>query len=220
MLKCQLHTHVFGDPKDHIKHTPEELIQKAAELKYDVLAITTHKKVIFSEKLKLFAEKKGIILLSGIELQIKGKHVLAINVTQEIENVHSFEDLSAYKNSHPECLIIAPHPFFILGSLMRKKLFKNIHLFDAIEYSFFFTKLINFNKPAEAYAKKYNKPLVATSDCHLLKYMDNGFTLVNAEKSIESIINAIKGNKIETRIFPLGGILKMAKIFLEMLWHS
>jgi predicted metal-dependent phosphoesterase TrpH len=206
---------VFGDPKDNIKHTPKELIEKAAELKYEVLAITTHKKVIFSEELRIFAEQKGIVLLSGIELQIKGKHVLAINVIQKIENVRSFEDLYAYKNSHPECLIIAPHPFFISGSLMKKKLIKNIDLFDAIEHSFFYTKMFNLNKPAVKIAKKYGKPMVATSDCHILRLLDLGYTMVNAEKNPNSIIKAIKNNQLEISSKPLS-IFKLVKSFLRM----
>jgi hypothetical protein len=216
MLKAQLHIHVFGDPRDRIKYTPQELIERATELKYEVLAITCHRKVIFSEELRIFAEKKGIVLLSGIELRIEGKDVLAINITKEIENTRSFGELRAYKKAHPKCLIIAPHPFFIFGSLMRKRLIKNIDLFDAIEHSFFYTKSLNFNKPAIKIAKKYDKPMVATSDCHILKLLDLSYSMIDAKKNPESIINAIKNNRLEIYSKPLS-IFKLIKSFLKML---
>lgn len=210
---------MFGDPKDNIKYTPKELIQKASDLGYDVLSITSHRKVIFSEDLRNFAIKKGIILLPGIELEINGKDILAINIDKKIENIRSFKELEVYKKSHTDCLVIAAHPFFIFGSLMKRKLIKNIDIFDAIEHSFFYSKSINLNKPAAKIAKKYNKPIISTSDCHLLEHLDIGYTLVNSKKEISSLIKAIKNKQIKIHSTPLT-IFGMIKIFLKMLWQT
>ena len=99
MLKCQLHTHTAGDALDYIPYSPKELIKKAAQLDYKVLAITCHNKVIFNKPLKKFAEKHGILLIPGIELDIGKKHILALNVNKEIENVKTFKDLRKYKKT-------------------------------------------------------------------------------------------------------------------------
>lgn len=196
MLKCQLHTHVKGDPVDHILHSASELIDKAASFGYDVLAITCHRKIIFDKSLCDYAQKKNILLIPGIEFEIRQKHILGINIEEEIYQVNSFEKLRDYKKSHPDSLIIAAHPFFP-GPSLKKYLIENIDCFDAIEYSWAYTKLINFNKKAEKTAKKYNKPLLATSDCHLLKYLDLAYCEINAPKDKKLIIETIKNGKLE-----------------------
>jgi predicted metal-dependent phosphoesterase TrpH len=191
------------------------LIDEAKMLKYDVLAITAHTKVIFSEQLKKYAEEKEIFLIQSIEMRIGRRDILCININEKIEKIKTFKELREYKRMHPHCLIIAPHPYFPGPSLFGK-LKKNIDIFDAIENSFFYTKFINFNRFARTTAKRYNKPIVATSDCHILKYLDIGYTEIDSEKSISSIFSAIKQNKIKISTSPLS-IFKMIKIFFEML---
>lgn len=203
MLKCQFHTHVKGDFVDRIPHTAEELIERASELKYDVLAITCHKTVIFNDHLKSYADKKGILLIPGIELSINKVHVLILNCDNEIKNIDSFDHLREYKKNHPNCLVVAPHPFFPGKLSLKNLLEKNIDLFDAIEHCFCYTKYIDFNKKALILAKKYNKPMIATSDCHVLKYLDSAYTILDCEKNPDSIIQAIKQNKTQREHRPI-----------------
>ena len=67
-----------------------------------------------------------------------------------------------------------------------------IDVFDAIEYSCFYVKLINKNKKAVKIAKKYKKALIGTSDAHYLWQMNNTYSLINSKKDILSVINAVK----------------------------
>lgn len=203
MLKYQFHTHTAGDTIDYIPHSPKELITKAAELKYNVLSITCHNKVLFTEELKNFAEQKGILLIPGIELNIGKKHVLILNADKDIEKVKNYGELKNYKNSFPSSLLVAPHPFFPGTHSLKKELIEHIDLFDAIEYSAFYTKTKNYNKKALKISKKYNKPLIASSDCHILKNLDLAYTLVESPKNIEAVISAIKKNKIINYSLPL-----------------
>lgn len=219
MLKCQFHIHVKGDPVDNIKYTAEEMILEAKRLGYDVLAITSHKKVLHNEHLRKFAEERGILLLSGIELKLKRKDVLAINVDTEIEKIKTLQELREYKNNHSDCLIIAPHPFFPGFASLGKDLEKNIDIFDAIENSFCYTTTKNYNKKAIKLAEKYNKPLIATSDCHILKYFDLGYTLIEAEKSASPIKQAIISQKIKNSNHPIP-YHQVAKILLQMGWQN
>lgn len=197
MLKCQLHSHSSGDADDYIPHTPKQLISKAKELNYDVLSITCHRKVIFSKDLKKYAEKKGILLIPGCEIEIKKKHVLVINCTKDVTQIKSFEDLKKYKKTNPNCLIIAPHPFFPTKECLKKDLIDNIDLFDAIEQSWAYTKTKNYNTPAIEMAKRWKKPIVATADCHMLKDLNIGYTNIDALKNTNAIVQAIKENKIQ-----------------------
>lgn len=192
MLKCQFHSHAYGDPVDHISYSPKALIDEAAKLKYDVLSITCHRKILYTKNLENYARKKGILLIPGIEFEIGKKHILCINAHEDIYKVQNFENLKEYREKHPECLIIAAHPYFP-GPGLKRKLEQNLELFDAIEISWAYTKHIDFNKKIY----KLNKPLIATADCHILNYLNIAYCTVNSTKTANAIFNAIRSGKFQ-----------------------
>ncbi len=213
MLKCQFHAHASGDPVDSIAHSPKELIRKAAREGYEVLAITCHRKIIFNRDMERYARKRGIIFLKSVEFEIKKMHILGINVNEDIYRVSSFAELAEYKTSHPDCMIIAAHPFFPGRSCLGKNLLKHLELFDAVENSFCYTKRINFNKKIHT----LNKPIVATSDCHILKHLSLGYTFVEAKKDTTSIIRAVKAGKVKAIHKPLK-IFHLCILILKTFW--
>ncbi len=197
-LKINFHLHTGQDPIDAVKHSEHQLIDEAARLGYDVLSITCHNALIFSDDLKKYANKKGILLIPGIEKSILRKHVLIINATVEAQNIKNFADLAAYRKKHPECLVIAAHPYYPGAISLQKDLEKHIGLFDAVEYSWYHSKKFNGpNKKAVQFAEKHNKPVIGTADNHILKYVNDTYSLVRAEKNVESVFEAIKRNDIE-----------------------
>ncbi|MBW2963278.1 PHP domain-containing protein [Candidatus Woesearchaeota archaeon] len=199
MLKADLHLHVQGDPRHpKIKHTAHQLIDYASKLKFEVLAITNHNQVFYNQTLANYAESRNILLIPGIEKTIQGNEVLIYNITQEQANqIKTFNDLKKIQEQK-NILTIAPHPFFLLPDCLGKNLERYIYLFDAIEYSHFYHKLINRNKKAAKIAQKYNKPLIGTSDVHHFFQINHTYTLINAKKDTDSIINAIKNKKCRT----------------------
>lgn len=219
MLKCQLHTHCHGDPVDNIKHTAKELIDEAARLKYDVLCITCHRKLFFNKKLQKYAQKKSILLIPGIEFEINKKHILGINIDKEITEVDSYQRLAEYKKSHPDSLIIAPHPFFPTNYCLKNDLINNIRLFDAIEISWAYTKTKNYNQKAIDLAKRWGKPLITSSDCHILKYLNIGYTMIKSQKNTLSLIEAIRSNKIQIISKPTS-YFKIARFMVQMNWQN
>jgi predicted metal-dependent phosphoesterase TrpH len=199
LLKVQLHAHTGSDPRDKwISYSEKDLIDLAAEKKYDVLSITCHQKLVFSQSLKKYAARKGILLIPGIEKRVDEKDVLIINATKKAEEITNFRDLKKYKYKNPDCLIIAPHPFYKLHSL-GKKLIHKLKLFDAVEYSFFYSKRLNPNKKV----LELGIPVVGTSDIHFLDFIDSTYTLVDAKKDTKSVIKAIKQGKIKIKTTPL-----------------
>ena len=203
-LKVQFHVHTAQDPVDRPKHTAEEMLDFATSKNYDVVSITHHDHFFFNEDIKKYAEERGILLVPGIEKTICRRHVLIINATKDAEKINNFYDLCQYKKKNPSILVIAAHPYYPRGFCLHEKLLENINLFDAIEYSWFHTKNINsFNKKAEKVAKLYRKPMIATSDNHILPYFDKNFSLVFAEKNWTSIREAIVNHKLELRTTPL-----------------
>ena len=203
-----------GDPEHAHSYTANDLIKKAKQLNYDVLAITCHRKVIFTRALSNYAKEHGILLIPGIEMEIEKKHVLGLNVTSEIEQIKTFEQLREYKKHHPEIFIMAPHPFFPGRDTLKEKLIENIDLFDAIEHCFCYTATKNYNKKALMLAEKYNKPTIATSDCHILSDLDLGYTEINAQKNILAIFKAIKENKIKIHHSPISYFKIFKTIFI------
>ena len=200
MLKADLHIHTHEDPNDgyKIKYSAKEFITVASKMGYDIIAITNHDAVYYNDEIAEFARRKGILLIPAIERTVEGKHVLIYNITkEEAEKIKTFEDLRKFKNK--DNLIIAAHPYFLISSL-GKKFLENIDIFDAVEYSFFFTRIINFNRKAVKIAKKYGKPVVGTSDLHNMKYFGFNYTLIDSQKHIPFIIKAIKKNKIELKV--------------------
>ncbi len=205
-LKVQFHVHTAQDV-DRPKHTAEEMLDFAAEKNYDVVSITHHDTFFFNDDIKEYAERRGILLVPGIEKTISRRHVLIINATKDAEKINNFYDLSKYRKSHPDCLIIAAHPYYPRGFCLQEKLLENINLFDAIEYSWFFTEKMNmFNKKAEEVAKLHKKAIIGTSDNHILPYFNQNFSLVYAaEKNWPAIREAIIANKCEMKPTPLTG---------------
>jgi len=197
-LKAQLHVHSRQDPIDGIKHTEKQIIDHAALNRYDVLAISCHNVVIFSEDLRQYAENKRVLLIPAIEKTIQKKHVLILNADIRAQNLKTFDDLKTYKELKPDILVIAPHPYYPGITSLGKQLDKHIDLFDAIEYSWFHSAKINrHNKKAAATAEKHGLPLVGTSDNHLLRYFNHGYSIIEADRNIPSVLKAIKEKKVK-----------------------
>ncbi|MBU2639415.1 MAG: PHP domain-containing protein [Nanoarchaeota archaeon] len=200
MLKSQLHIHTKEDPQDRLKYSAKEVIDRASYLNFDVIAFTFHDILFFNKELKDYAKSKGILLIPGIEKNIEKKHVLILGL-EKLPRLEKLKDLEKIKD---KALIIAPHPFYPRHHSLNSKFVKNIEHFHAVEYSFFYLSFFNyFNKKAVKIAKIYNKPLIGTSDLHNIKKIEKTYTLIDAEKNINSIFKAIKNNKIKIITNPL-----------------
>jgi len=219
MLKAQLHIHTKEDPIDNIDYTAKQLIDHAAQQNFDVLAFTCHDKVVHNQELKQYAQNKNILLIPGVERTIQGKHVLIYNLTEEeSQQITSFQKLNQLKKQK-QFLVIAAHPFQFGPTCLKNKVFKYFNLFDVWEYSFFYTKTINKNKKAVKLAKKYQKPLIGSSDVHKLSTLEKTYTLINAEKNTNSIFQAIKNNQTKIKTTPLS-FLQYSGTFLQEIISS
>ncbi len=212
-IKIDFHTHTSDDPQDYINFSAEELVDRAARLGFDALAITNHDVVTNRPKLEEYAAARSVLLVPGAELTLSGKHVLLINPEADsLRSLRKLEDLEKIRNSSN--LVIAPHPFFPGLKCLGRKLEAYLPLFDAIEYSFFYNDLVNRNKKAVCLANRANKPLVGDSDCHNIWQLGITYTHVEAEKNIPSIIRAVKQGKIEVVTTPLP-LVTMARVAIN-----
>lgn len=202
MLKADLHLHAREDKQDAVRYTVKELIDHMASKNFNVIALTFHDQSYNSEEMNKYAKSKGILIIPGIERTIKGRHVLIYNLDpKKAEEIKDFEDLNKIKKDN--ILIITPHPYFYICSVGDKILRKYINCFDAIEYSSFYQNFYNRNKPGIKTAKEFNKPIIGNTDAHDLRQIDNTYTLIDSKQEINSIIKAIKSNKVKLVTKPL-----------------
>ena len=214
MLKVELHTHTDHDPLDRIPHTARQLLDRAAALGYQALAITLHDRFHVSPDDTAYARERGLVLIPGIERTVAGRHVLLINFPADCERVRTFEDIAALKaRSHG--LVIAPHPFYPIGSSLRHHLDEHPDVFDAIEYNAMYTRWLNFNKKAVNWARANGKPVVGNSDLHRLEQLGSTYSLVDAPPDPDAICDAIRAGRVEIRTQPLSS-MRAGLIFSKM----
>lgn len=198
--KASLHLHTKEDLEDGdiIKYSIYDLIDEAARLDFKILALTGHKTFLFKPEYGQYAHKRGILLISGVEIEINGGHCLILNCDQTIEKIKNIEDLIVYKQNHLECFVIAPHPNYKNKSLGLTLLEKYSEVFDAIEHSWFYSKKINFNIATIDLAKKIKKPLIATADLHRLKYLNSNYVIIDCDNlNALSVFEAIRNGKFK-----------------------
>jgi len=202
MLKVELHTHTADDPIDRVPYSAVELIDRAATLGYQALAITLHERQLDIGRLKPYAAERGITLIPGIERTIQGRHVLLLNFSSGAEGVNTFEDLKRLRQ-RARGLVVAPHPFFPAPTCLLGQLDRHADLFDAVEYNAMFTAFINFNRRAESWAITHGKPVVGNCDVHRLRQLGTTYSLVDAVPDADAICDAIAEGRVEVRSRPL-----------------
>ncbi|NCD00659.1 PHP domain-containing protein [bacterium] len=201
--KASLHIHAFEDrnEKYDIKYNVYQLIDKAKKFNFKILAFTFHDKMFFNKKCFNYAKEKGILLIPGIEKSVfdknkKRTHVVILNAKKEIEKINTWEELKEYKKKNSDIFVLLAHPFFPFINIKENTLKQNIDIFDGIEHSWAYSRLINFNKKAKRLAKKYNKPFIATSDLHNLRYFNNDYTEIEtSELKIKDVLDSLKIGK-------------------------
>jgi predicted metal-dependent phosphoesterase TrpH len=201
VLKIELHSHTADDPLDRIPYTTLELIDHAAALGYDALAITLHDRQLDVGPSMGYAADRGLVLIPGIERTIQGKHVLLLNFRHGAEDVRTFSDLARLKQQESG-LVVAPHPFFPSTSCLWGLMDRHADLFDAVEYNGMFTASLNFNIAAERWAAAYGKPLVGNGDVHRLVQLGTTCSFVDAERHPDAICAAIAAGRVVVEARP------------------
>jgi predicted metal-dependent phosphoesterase TrpH len=212
-LKADLHIHTKEDPLDRVSYTARELIQMAADQGFEVLAITNHNIRTFDRDLFCFAQDLGILLIPGMEISIQKRHVLVLNPPENAAFIN-FSSLLDLKR--PDCLVIAPHPFFPGFHSLNGFMKQYVEMFDALEFCHFYLKFLNFNRRALAVSRDTGRPLLGTSDAHFLEQLGTTYSLIHAQKDMESIFSAIRQAHIELVTKPLS-LLQVGRIMSRFL---
>jgi predicted metal-dependent phosphoesterase TrpH len=205
VLKIELHAHTGLDPSDLIPHTTRQLIDRAADLGYGALAVTLHDRYFDITDDQMYACARHVVLIRGIERTIEGCHLLLLNFPPACASVSTFDDVRALRRQHPGGLVIAPHAFYPIRSALGSRVERCADLIDAVEVSSMFTSWLDFNRRAVDWAARHGKPLVGTTDLHLLAQLGTTYTLVDAAPDADAICAAIRAGRVEVRSTPLPG---------------
>jgi predicted metal-dependent phosphoesterase TrpH len=195
-IKIDLHIHTLDDPKDVIDYSAHQLLERAKQLGFGVLAITLHDAVFDRAEVFADAAAMGILLIPAAEVRLEGADIILLNVTaEEVATLKNFDDVRKLRARRGLSIFtFAPHPFFVLGGSIGERLLEEIDCFDAIELCHFHKGLFDLNRRAVKVAARFAKPLIATSDCHQLHTFGRHYTSIPRpdELTIENVFTALR----------------------------
>ena len=232
-IKVDLHIHTLDDPKDVIDYSAHQLLERAKQLGFGVLAITLHDAVFDRAEVFADAAAMGILLIPAAEVRLQGADAILLNVTaSEVAGLKNFEDLrqlrarrgmsaTADPSGRGSIFTIAPHPFYVLGGSIGPRLLEEIDCFDAIELCHFHKGLLNPNRRAAKVAAQFSKPLIATSDAHQLHAFGRHYTSIPSSTAltIENVFAALRQGPLRLTSPPASMVDLASAIYWIFLAH-
>lgn len=181
-----------------------ELIERAAALGYDALAITLHDRQLDLTPFQPLAARRGVTLIPGIERTIEGKHVLLLNFSaRATAAITSFDGLARLREDEARGLVVAPHPFYPLGNSPGAVLDRRPSLFHAVEINAMHARGLDFNRRAWRWAEAHGLPVVGGGDVHRLGQLGHTYSLVDSTPDPAAVCDAVRAGRVEVRTRPL-----------------
>lgn len=222
-IKLDLHIHTLDDPKDVIDYSAHQLLKRAKELGFGVLAITLHDAVFDRAEVFADAAALGILLIPAAEVRLQGADAILLNVTAaEVAGLKIFDDLRQLRARRGLSIFtIAPHPFYVLGGSIGERLLDEIDCFDAIELCHFHKGLLNPNRRAAKVAAQFGKPLIATSDAHQLHAFGRHYTSIPRPRglTIGNVFAALRAGPLHLTSPPASIVDLASAIYWIFLTH-
>ncbi len=187
MLACDLHVHTSYSRDGESRVV--EVLRRASEAGLDAIAITDHDTMAGVRE--AMALHPGVLIIPGMEISTQQGHLIALGITREIPPRLDFHETVALAREQGAVLIL-PHPFHMWRHGVGRKLRDALASVDAIEV--FNSRYItgSANRKAARYAGKLGKSRVGGSDAHNARYIGFGRTLIDADRSVESILAALR----------------------------
>ena len=201
-LKADFHCHTADDPRDHIAYSTEMLLDAVVRRGIEVMAVACHTHVAYTRRLSSYAAARGLVLVPAAELSIEGAHVVALNPDDEQASASTFAQLR--RLGRRDAFFIAAHPFYPGKTCIGKRLIRNIDLFDAVEHCTLYYPFLNFNRKGITTARRFDLPLIGTSDTHALPYCDSTYTRVYADPTVTGVMEALRAGRVELVTQPSG----------------
>ena len=189
-MDSHIHSEYSPDSSSRI----DDILEVANKRNIDIIAISDHNTVDGTSEVMAKTRNTDILAIPSIEVSSTLGHILGFGCEENIprdlspqETIDRIHDVGG--------LAIIPHPYcFYRHGLLCKIDYKELKI-DAIE-----TKNARFivgycNGKAKKLSKKENIPELGASDAHYWKFVGDCYSLIDAEKDIDSVLKSIKKGK-------------------------
>ncbi|WP_277553158.1 PHP domain-containing protein [Halobaculum limi] len=194
MLSVELHSHsaLSHDGRDPV----DMLLEQAAAVGLDALAVTDHDEIDASLEAAAMADDYGLVGISGMEVTSAAGHVLAFGIEEAIPPGLSFDEtLDRIRDQGG--LSVVPHPFQKSRHGVAPHITEDqLASADAIEV--YNSRLLTgrSNRQAESFAVDRGVPMTAGSDAHISEMVGQAITEVGAaDRSVDAILDAIRDGR-------------------------
>jgi len=209
VLSVELHAHssLSYDGRDDV----DLLLEQAAAVGLDALAITDHDEIDASLAAVDRAPEYGLVGIPGIEVSTAAGHVLGLGVTETIPAGLPFGETLARIREQGGVAVV-PHPFQksrsgVMANVSESELAEA----DAIEV--YNSRLLTGrgNRKAERFADRHGLPKTAGSDAHISEMVGQAVTRIDTgeqgspssrtqsdgadEPSVDAILDAIRDGR-------------------------
>jgi len=173
--------------------SPSDIFRRAKSLGLDGVALTDHNTTGGWEDARKEAKRLGMVFVPGIELETEEGHLIALGVTEGIDNRLGLQE--TIDRIHGQGgIAIAPHPFDLRGQGVRN----GIEKADAVEVFNSMNQDRLSNWTADRKAKKLGKPMVVGSDAHTLDMIGYAINISGAN-DVDSLLREIKKDRLMFR---------------------
>lgn len=201
--RIELHSHCKGDPVDtYLGYTLFQHIDRAKEAGLDAIAVTWHRKVCAVPEAFEYARERNVLLISGMEAEIKRRHLVVLNLAEgDLPGEPTWNQVRALRLRKPEVLVLAPHPFYPHPSCLNSMMNENPDCIDAVEWCGIHVHWIpawmNPNLRAARWAQRHGKTLVACSDAHSLATIGRNASVVEADElSVAAVMAGVRAGRV------------------------
>jgi predicted metal-dependent phosphoesterase TrpH len=200
--RVDLHNHCQGDPIDPLRHSIFDHIDRAKQTGLDAIAMTWHRKVCTNPLAFSYARERGMLLISGMEVDVAGKHVVVLGLRDgDLPGQTTWDDIRALRARKPGVVVFAPHPFYPHPSCLNGEINGHADAIDAVEWCALHVRWlpsrISPNLRAARWAQRHGKPLLACSDAHSLSAIGVNPSTVEAEAlTEEAILAAVRAGRV------------------------
>ena len=204
-MRFDLHIHSNHSTDCSLK--VDDILKQAVKKGLDGIAICDHNTVEGSLSGTKRAKELNLplLVLPGTEVSTIRGHLIVLGITDNIQpNLSPQETI---RIAHQKGgVVIAAHPFKMRST-------GNVDGLDVDAIETFNSRCIfGENDRAKEMAEALGKPQVGGSDSHLLSTIGLGFTEIDAELNVESVLSAIR----EGRTRPGGQVAPLYVVFIQV----
>ena len=194
-VKADLHVHTTYSSDSVI--TPKDLVFYAKKRGLNAVAVTDHNRVDGALKI---AKETDFLVIPGTEVSSLHGHIIGLNIQEPIPR-----DLSADETvdriHKAGGIAIACHPFVLFKGSIGKHVTAKFDAVEAINASAFPFK--TSTRKANELAERFKLPKTAGTDAHYGPVIGRAYTIIEAEPTVESIVNAIANGQCQ----PMGNVI-------------